>query len=290
MVSDLALARNFQSTTQDGQAAYFGDTWGNLYQYSLKDKSFVTLATRGCGQPMHFAPAVVQLDRLSGNQSTFPGSIYVVQVTNSNLDATTQTKSGSFPASELIITKLKSAMGGTPTSDTFASTGTSQIVLSLEPADARFGICSNTAVKKSDTACASGEAIPTTARPMGAPTALLRGDGLGFQVITLWWDPASIKNDCSSGHEFNYGTSYVTVHEFAADGTWYQVTGQAVTNSVVSGIAFVGMNLFMNGILSGSNDRASLSLGETFNPTQKLANANAIERYLRTGWSELMDM
>jgi hypothetical protein len=132
--------------------------------------------------------------------------------------------------------------------------------------------------------------MPTTARPMAPPTALLRGDGLGFQVITLWWDPASVVNNCSAGHDFDYGKSYITVHEFSADGVWYQVTGQAIDNSIVTGITFVGVNLFINGLLNGSTNQQSLGLGESFNSTQKLANANAIERYLRTGWSEPMDM
>jgi hypothetical protein len=96
-------------------------------------------------------------------------------------------------------------------------------------------------------------------------------------------------NDCSSGKQFDYGKSYVTVHEFGADGTWYQIAGVTLNNTVLTGVAFIGTGLFVDGINAGSTP-AAINIGETFSSTQQILNNSARERYARTSWTERQDL
>jgi hypothetical protein len=300
ILTDVALARNYQSSTQEVISGYVGDTWGNIYQYVPSstgtgridgpNTTGFSVFRMGCEQPLHFGPAVVQLDRFAGNQSPVKGVIFLVQVTNSALDPTTVGKTASYPASQLMVTKLIQSSAPIPTVDSTWNSNTGKITLSAEPADPKLGICVNTTVKLSSDSCPGGTAIPTTARPMATPSVLLRSDGLGFQVLTLWWDPASIANDCSGDKTFDVGKSYLTVHEFSSDGLWYQIMGASFDNSVITGATFVGTHIYVDGILNGSSTAQSVSIGETFSPTQKLNSAKTIERYTRTGWSEFWDL
>ena len=113
----------------------------------------------------------------------------------------------------------------------------------------------------------------------------------GFQIITSWHDtaPALMVNDCSSGNQFIYGKSYITVHEFGADGTWYQIAGFTLDNTVLTGAAFVGTGLFVDGINAGSAPQG-LNIGESFSTMQQVLNNSARERYTRTSWSERVDL
>ena len=95
-------------------------------------------------------------------------------------------------------------------------------------------------------------------------------------------------NNCSSGSQFNYGKSYVTVHEFGAAGTWYQIAGVALDNTVLTGVAFVGTGLFVDGI-NASSAPQSLNIGETFSTAQQVLNNNARDRYARTSWTERVE-
>ena len=102
LMSDVATARNFAATEETQiLAAYFGDTWGNLYRYvptvgahnyTGSTGTVSTVDAGGCTAPIHYAPAIVQLDR--DNAANRPGEIYLVQVTNSALDDETK----SYPA------------------------------------------------------------------------------------------------------------------------------------------------------------------------------------------------
>jgi hypothetical protein len=134
-----------------------------------------------------------------------------------------------------------------------------------------------------------GNVLPEAARPVSTPTAILRSDGLGFQIITSWYDATAMANDCSSGHQFNYGTSYITVHEFGADGTWYQIAGFTLERTVLTGVAFVGVGLFVDGINPGSAPEG-LGIGESITKMQQILNNSAQERYTRTTWSERVDL
>jgi hypothetical protein len=122
---------------------------------------------------------------------------------------------------------------------------------------------------------------------VSTPTAVLRADGLGFQIITAWYDPAVRSNNCSGGSTFNYGKSYVTVHEFGADGTWYQLAGVTINNAVLTGTAFIGTGLFVDGINAASTPQ-SININETFSSVQQSSNSTGAERYSRTSWSERM--
>jgi hypothetical protein len=126
---------------------------------------------------------------------------------------------------------------------------------------------------------------------MGTPTAILRPDGLGFQVITAWYDASAIGNNCSAGSDFSVGTSYLTVHEFDASGAWYQVAGISVASSAVTGVAFAGTGLFVNGLLGGSSGLAAQAIaGQTFGSAQQVSNSAGIERFRRTNWTERLDL
>jgi hypothetical protein len=208
-----------------------------------------------------------------------------------------------YSPSELIVTKLDGNVSPPVIVTAYNPLDSlGQIVLTLDPsAPAMNRICVQTqntstgtfdafAANKTKTqTCADVGAVqmPSTARPVATPTAVLRSDGLGFQVITSWYDPVT-SNNCSAGGQFNYGKSYVTVHEFGADGTWYQIAGVTLDSTVLTGVTFIGTGLFVDGLNAASAPQ-SINLGETFSLTQQLLNNSANERYSRTSWTERLD-
>jgi len=303
VMADVGVARDYSSaaTSQNLMAAYVADTWGNTYQY-LPGSTPSLIDHRGCGQPLHYAPAVVQLDRAPKADTSSKHFIYLAQVTNSNQDPATQPVSGSYPASQIVVTKLDGNVSPPIMVTSYNATG--QIILSAVPSTGVYPIC----IQKTDSgtgtlstfgnnlktaaqACADagGIALPQGARPMGTPTAVLRSDGLGFQLLTTWYDATAMTNDCSSGKQFNYGMSYITVHEFGADGTWYQIAGLPLTDTVLTGVTFAGTALFVDGITNGPTPQ-SIGIGETFGSMQQLNNASATDRYSRTTWTERLDL
>jgi hypothetical protein len=308
VMSDVSLARDFSalSTSQSLLAGYVTDTWGNTYQYvptAGDPKILTSLYARSCKQPLYFAPAVVQLDRAPKADTSSKSFIYLAQVTNSNLDPLSQAVSTDYPPSELVVTKLDGNVSPPVIVTAYNPLDSlGQIVLTLDPsAPATNRICLQTqntssgtldafSVDKTKTqTCADvgGVEMPSTARPVSTPTAVLRSDGLGFQVITSWYDPVT-SNNCSAGGQFNYGKSYVTVHEFGADGTWYQIAGLPLDSTVLTGVTFIGTGFFVDGINAGSAPRAN-NFGETFSLTQQLLNKSANERYSRTSWTERLE-
>ena len=223
--------------------------------------------------------------------------IYLVQVTNSNLDPETRTytdASGPYPGSQLVVTKLAwSGVAGDPPTIDSSYDGDGHIVLATDASDAANRICldGTTFTKtKADTCTGLVGELPPTARPVGTPTVIMRSDGLGFQVITGWYDWTAHSNDCTSTPNFNYGTSYVTVHEFGADGMWYQIAGFTFADTVLTGGTFVGTGFFLDGIMGGNNDKPmSQSFGQSIVSLQQLLNASGLERYSRTSWTERME-
>jgi hypothetical protein len=306
-MADIALARDYSSTT-DAQhllAAYAGDTWGNAYQYVPSLSNLEMLYSLGCGQPIYFAPAVVQLDRLPRADSSSKSKIYLAQVTNSNLDPLTQPYSATYPGSKLAVTRMD-ATSGPPIPDvTFNSTGQLVLDVCATGSTASNCICVQTVsgnvvsdfdggAKLSTQGCvaAGGINMPQGARPVGTPMAILRSDGLGFQIITSWYDSSAINNACPGGDasHFDYGTSYITVHEFRSDGAVYQLRGYTLDNAVLTGGTFVGTGLFVDGIgVNSDMTPGSINLGQTFSTTQQMLNGSAIERYTRTPWSERVE-
>ena len=303
VLADVTVARNYASiaTSQTLMAAYVVDTYGNTFQYLPATSSLTNLYSMkpACKHPLYFAPAVVQLDRSPKSGKSAAGFIYLVQVTNSNLDPNTIAFSDSHPASQLVVTKLDGNNGPPTIVRAYNPLDTiGQIVLTTDPnADPTTQIClqpvngftGNAKLKGQTCADAGGTLMPETTRPVGTPIAVLRSDGLGFQVITSWFDPSAAANDCSGGKQYNYGTSYVTVHEFGADGSYYQIAGLTLTDTVLTGVAFIGTGLFVDGINAASTPSA-INIGETFSTMQQAQNNNSPERYARTSWSERVDM
>jgi hypothetical protein len=297
VLADIGLARNWSSgaTSQNLLGAYIVDTWGNTFQYVPGMGSPIPkLYTRTCKQPLHFSPAVVQLDKAPKVDTSSKGYIYLVQVTNSNLDPDTRAYSSSYPGSQLVVSKWDG--NDTPPSPVLnynTAFASGQIVLATDATDPANRIClqSTDVTKTAAQACGTGLELPVTARPVGTPTVILRSDGLGFQVITGWYDWSASVNSCpTAADHFNYGTSYITVHEFGADGTWYQIAGVAYNNTVLTGVAFVGLGLFIDGIMGANNGApTSLSLGESITSMQQILNNSALERYSRTSWSERVE-
>jgi hypothetical protein len=309
VLADITMARDYSTVanSQNIKAAYVGDTFGNTFQYVPTASNPVTnLYSLGCGQPLYFAPAVVQLDRVPKAGSSATNFIYLAQVTNSNLDPDSIAVSSDYPPSQLVVTKLDGNVSPPTIVTSYNPLNSSgQVILTLDPAaSASNRICIQTVdsgtgtlngftdnTKKMTQSCADAGAVPlpSTARPVGTPTVVLRSDGLGFQAITSWYDPTAMANDCSTGNQFNYGKSYITVHEFGADGTWYQIAGVTLSNTVLTGVTFVGAGLFVDGVNAASAPQ-SINIGETFSSMQQLLNNSAPDRYSRTSWSERVDL
>jgi hypothetical protein len=305
VMADVVVARDYSSaaTSQYLMSAYVSDTWGNTYQY-LPGATPSLIDSRGCGQPIHYAPAVVQLDRAPKADTSSKHFIYLAQVTNSNLDPNTQQVAGVYKASQIVVTKLDGNITPPAIVGSFGSSG--QIILSADTTGApnTYPICIQTtnsgtgtlnsfgnSLKTAAQSCADagGSALPTGARPVGTPTAILRSDGLGFQLITSWYDATASANDCSDGKQFNYGMSYITVHEFGADGTWFQIAGVPLTDTVLTGVTFAGTGLFVDGITNETGPH-SIGIGETFSSTQQIQNNASGDRYSRTTWTERLDL
>ena len=303
LVADMAVARDYASagTSQNLMAAYAVDTVGNTFQYVPHASTPVTLLYYlGCGQPLYFSPAVVQLDRVPKADTSAKHFIYLVQVTNSNLDPVTMPYSADYPGSQIVVTKLDGNNGPPVKVSSYNANGSGQVVLATDATLPSNRICiqaDNTTnftgvnnTKDATKSCSEVGAteLPTSARPVTTPTVVLRSDGLGFQVITSWFDPTTQANDCSSG-PFNYGKSYITVHEFGADGGFLQVAGLTLTNTVLTGLTFVGTGLFIDGITRDSAPTGQ-GIGETFSSMQSISNPLGVERYTRTTWTERVDL
>ena len=304
VLADIALARNWSgdSTSQNLVGAYVVDTWGNTFQY-VPGMGALTPAVYnlGCGQPLYFSPAVVQLDKLQTGVVSALRQIYLVQVTNSNLDPDTRAYSATadsthYPGSQLVVSKLNwdGVPGNQPTLDTnYGSNG--HIILATDASSAQNRICLKPAVFTKTIADSCGGTglpyeLPKSARPVGTPTVIMRSDALGFQVITSWYDWTQSSNNCTLNPNFDYGASYVTVHEFGADGNWYQIAGFTLANTVLTGATFVGTGFFLDGIMGvGSGGPQAQSFGESIVSLQQILNNSALERYSRTNWSERLE-
>jgi hypothetical protein len=267
LMSDVAAAKNY-AVSEEGQltAAYYGDTWGNLYRYVPKvDSSMNTLATGvvstvesfGCNQPIHYAPMLAQLDReISGNRA---GEIYMVQVTNSALDLETK----SFPASKLIIRRDLSNAGVVTADPSFGTGG--KIVLTAGNAADLCGVTNAVG-------CLS--ALPATARPNATPIGVLRQDGTGFIIIATWYDPAV--NACADG------VTYLTIHEYNVSTGLAQRFGMKLASEPVTSAAVVGGKLLF-ATQAGVTDLTP-QLPSTIKFTE---DSGLSDRMVKTGWVEL---
>jgi hypothetical protein len=273
LLSDVATARNF-SVNEETQihAAYFGDTWGNLYRYvptvsgpyNYTDTAgnLSTVAALTCQHPIHYAPAVVQLDRdMNANHG---GEIYLVQVTNSALDDETR----GYPPSKMIIHRdVASAPGAVATDPTFTP-----VVLTAGVAAELCGVMDPTG-----TSCLAP--LPATARPNATPMAVLKRDGSGFQVIGTWFQPAT--DSCADG------ATYLTIHEFTVTGGVKQKFGLKLASEPVTSAVFAGGKL-MFVKQGGVTDLSSmLPGGISWSPGANSGPAGGNERLRVLGWSEV---
>jgi hypothetical protein len=272
LMSDVATARNYSATEeQQLMAAYFGDTWGNLYRYipDVTGVDHLTSATGSvtlvdsftCDHPVHYAPTVVQLDR--DNSATRPGEIYLVQVTNSALDMDTR----NLPASKMIFRKEFGTGAGSVTPDLSFGVG-GKIEL-------QAGVAAQLCGETSADGATCLQALPAAARPNSTPTAILRTDGQGFLVMATWYLPAS--NGCSDG------ITYLTVHELnLATGLKQRFAKKLVSEPITSTVFVDGKLMFA--AQSGVTDLTpSLPVNLRFSS----GSGGSGPRFLRTSWSEM---
>jgi hypothetical protein len=230
-LTDVATARGFARDQNEKLiAAYFGDTAGQLWRYTLAGGLSLAYSFT-CNQPLHFAPTVVQLDR-GRVASSRTHEIYLVQVTNSNLDPGT----ARLPASQMIFTReiahadsngnfsrVVKDIGWGVGGQIALSTGTDKLCGKTHMADDGTVIC--------DTP------LPTNARPTSTPLGVLKSDGNGFHVLTMWNAPAS--GVCDQGR------TYLTVHRVASNtvtqrlGTLVKSTNPAPSPVIIGGHVYV---------------------------------------------------
>ncbi len=299
VLTDVAVARdNFHNgaspADQNLLAAYVGDTWGTVHQYAPSfspalDKGGAPMAL-GCNQPLHFSPAVVQLNRNNSNNPD--NSVYLAQVTNSILDPVTV--GSSFPASMLVIGKLSSIGSAPPALDpTFGTSGLIKLAADTSQGTSNR-LCGVTTVGKTSSAsdCGTGGSwLPATARPTGTPVAVVRTDGTGFQLYTTWYDPPKANWD-TCPESATSGNSYVTLHEFLSNGIWAQIAGREYPHQYVTGVQFVGTTLFITfGTNTTTPSPTTDNFGQAFFPvTPQSESVLAGDRFIKTAWTERMDV
>jgi hypothetical protein len=271
LMSDVATARNFAVGEEDQiLAAYFGDTWGNLYRYvpSVGANNYTgttgtvgTVYAGSCNDPIHYAPAIVQLDR--DNASNRPGEIYIVQVTNSALDDDTK----NYPASKLII-KRDLANGGAVTADSSFAT----ITLQAGQANQLCGV-----TNAAGTSCT--ETLPAGARPNATPMAVLKKDGTGFQLISTWYLPPV--DACT------VGVTYLIIQDYTVGTGVTQKFGMKLASEPVTSAVFVGGKL-MFVKESGVTDLTSMLPNTvSYAPAPGAGPPGGAERVRRIGWVEV---
>jgi hypothetical protein len=302
VVADVAVARDNYSghgpTDQNLLAAYVADTWGKVHQYAPSYSPALDRGTApislGCSQPLHFSPAVVQLNRNDSNN--IDNSVYLAQVTNSILDP--NTVGSSFPASMLVVAKL-TAMGSAPPAldHAFGTDGLIKLAADISQG-ASNRLCGITEVGKTSADsnwCSGGSWLPATARPTGTPVAVVLTGTLsgtnGFQLFTTWYDPPKDNWD-TCWDSSTSGNSYITLHEFLNNGQWAQIAGREYPHQYVTGIQFVGTTLFITFGTNGSPpDSPADQFGQTFQPvTATSLSALSGDRFITTAWTERMDV
>ena len=297
VAADVAIARDNYGNPPDQNllATYVADTSGTVHQYygsSLTSDGTPTPISLGCTQPLHFSPAVVQLNR--NNKDSKDNTVFLAQVTNSILDPNTNDPNN---PSELVVARLLSVVpsSGTtapaPTKDTSFGTGGS-ITLAAGPSGQLCGVTA-TGRTSTDSSCGSGgSTLPATARPTGTPVAVLRSDATGFQLYTTWYDPPKANWDNCAASATS-GNSYITVHQFltAGSGSWAQLYGWMIPHQYVTGVQFAGTTLF---ITYGDGGAPGTPQPGTFNqtfltPSQSHMGRLAGDRFVRTAWTERLD-
>lgn len=260
LLADVASSRDFKKDEfKKSRAAYVGDTWGSLWRF---DGTAVSpLANFGCDHPLHFAPTVVQLDR--DDPDNHRGDAYLVQVTNSSLDDDTAT----LPPSRLVIMKERlDDKEALHLDDAFGDKG--QLTLTVGTPE----LCGATAKGGGCTSL-----LPTTARPTTTPLAILKKDGSGFQMMSMWY--AQDLNGCSKG------VTWLALHEVVGNKAT-QIQGLKVADEPVTSPVVVNGRILVVGsqgtVDIGGDIEASFSAGNA-SPTSNIGAG--IFRML--GWMEV---
>ena len=295
VLADVAVARDYsKGGDQNLLAAYVADTWGTLHAYApgyspVLDKGGAPMSL-GCQHPLHFSPAVVQLNRNNPNNEN-GNSVYLVQVTNSVLDPITVAySSGKFPASKLVVSRLTSIGANPPTLDqTFGTSGLIQLSADATGANQLCGVTVTGKLGTASDCGAGGSVLPTSARPTGTPVAVLRSDGSGFQIFTTWYTPPAANWD-NCVDSLTNGNSYVTLHEFLSNGTWAQIYGMQIQHQYVTGVQFVGTTLFItSGDGTAPSPPPNPDLGQSFVSVDQVLKSMAGDRFVKTAWTERID-
>jgi hypothetical protein len=272
-LTDVATARDFAKGQNDKLVAgYFGDTSGQLWRFTLAGG--VTAAYNfTCNHPLHFAPTVVQLDRDS-IYSSHAHEIYLVQVTNSNLDLDTV----GLPASRLIVAKeiaTADAQGGivdVATDTTWGSNG--QIVLTAGTNQ----ICGKTHVAGGTVVC--DEVLPANARPTSTPLGILKADGNGFQVVSMWYAPPS--NVCDVGRTF------LTIHQMANNQFSQRLGYQVLSTNPATSPVIINGRVYVFGGTTSFDDVTPFLL-DSITPGRALQPSPYQGQFSRLNWSELLE-
>jgi hypothetical protein len=278
LLTDVATSKDYY-VNESGQllAAYFGDTFGNLWRYvpqvggsnfTLANGNVSLVSDFTCNHPLHFSPTVVQLDR--DDPMNHPREIYLVQVTNSALDR--QTDYPTFPASQLVIRKDVAAPNGNVAADnSWGNPGTPGAIVFTAGGS---GLCADLA----GGVCKS--ALPPDARPASTPSAILKSDGTGFQIFTLWYRPAP--DGCTKG------ATYFTLHEISVAGSVVQKAGFKIADEPVTSTILVGGRLFYIDSQKGAVDlTAQINQKFTQGGAISATTRNGGLRFQMTGWQEL---
>jgi hypothetical protein len=273
-LTDVATARDFAKGQNDKLvAAYFGDTSGQLWRYTLAgglslDYNFT------CDQPLHFSPTVVQLDRDSV-ASSHAHEIYLVQVTNSNLDLDTV----SLPASQMIFAKeLAQAdsngnLTGVIKDTTWGTNG--KIVLTTGTNQ----LCALTHVASNGTVICDTP-LPANARPTSTPLGILKADGNGFQVIAMWY--AAPSDVCG------LGKTYLTIHQMASDAVTQRLGYAVMTKNPATSPVIVGGKVFVFGSETSRPDNVTGSLLDAIVPGSAVQASPYSGQFARFNWSEIV--
>jgi hypothetical protein len=260
VLADVATAKNFEKN-QDGRlrAAYFGDTWGQLWRYD--GKGVAVVEDFGCEAPLHFSPTVIQLDR--DDSSNRSGESYLVQVTNSALDNDTY----AFKASEMVIMKETKDQDGDATLDVnFGSSGKLKLTVGEKE------MC---AVTSPGGGCT--RLMPTHARPAGTPLAILKKDGSGFQSMSMWY--AEDRQGCSKG------TSWFLIHEVVGSSVALKQAVEVAQEPVTSPVV-VGGRIFVVGSQGSVEITADIESSLSTGTASPVDNAG-VGIYEILGWSEV---
>jgi hypothetical protein len=279
LLADVAIARRYATDDKDRiAAAYFGDTWGNLFRWvpatdtsgniQVGSGTVSVVDSLTCNHPLHFSPTIVQLDRTDSSKS--PGSIFIAQITNSALDLQTAPVSASYPASKIVIRKDLAQAGYNVVAD--SSWGTSgKITLSAT---------NTTQICAVGTSSSCTTAMPSNARPIGSSTGVVRDELDGFALVTLWYSPDA--NGC------NKGRTFITVHDVSIAGTATQIHGEQIGDEPVVGAVFVAGKLV---IVRQDGPRTVIVPGmgaiKAGTPGVTSATTGLVDRYRRIGWTEL---